>query len=400
MKRNFLFAALITLFAPNFLATAQENDGGDPLQTEEKFFEEGDVAAPPQSDESLDLMTEDPPEIPTDTADTGAEEESGSEPEEESEPEQEIDANGNVVENEESEEYDDPQDEPDEYDDTYVTEEEEDNSPPLTGVKSNIDMRKERQSGLKSSKAPRTYRGTKEGLDKYRDQKKIKHPLSKRGLYKITKERAYLYKLKESKQTNFSSVKFGFFDPKNLENKSTGTSFENIYDSNNNPLILFDYEWNAFKGGLGILTYKAGIGIFVATGNGQFDPASPNANLVPPENFTLVAFPLGVGAVYRAQFWDKQLLVPYLDGGVDLFGFTEIRDDDTGPKFGAAYMAHGAGGLAVNISGLDLMSMIELDRENGINDIYFNVEFRVYANLGGNFDFGGNYIGGGVSAAF
>ncbi|MCB0420011.1 MAG: hypothetical protein KDD61_03395 [Bdellovibrionales bacterium] len=392
MKMSFFLFVLFGIFFMPSISAQEEGASENVLQTEEGFFQ--DSSTPPPSNDSApsemngDILV---PESSVEAMDSNANSQPQSEEyTEESYQDEEIDADGNVV------------DDGGGFYEAPATAPRKQRYPPLTGVHTNLNPVREKEltqpRDLKSAKG---YLGTtKKGLDPYRDKKRIRHPLAEKGLYKINKERAYLYKVTPSKQDRFSTIRFGFYEPKNLKNDTTGISFSDVYDSSNNPLLLADYEWNLWRGALGVVTYKLGLGVFVATGNGQFDKNSNNAGLVPPENFTLLAFPLSAGAIYRLEIWDKQFLVPYADGGLSLFGFTEIRDDDTGPKFGGAYTAYGAGGVAINLSGLDRNSMLDLDREHGINDIYFNVEYRVYFPLGGTFDFGGDYISGGVTASF
>lgn len=109
--------------------------------------------------------------------------------------------------------------------------------------------------------------------------------------------------------------------------------------------------------------------------------------------------PTSVGAVARFQIWDEQLLVPYADGGATMFGMTEMRDDDQGPKFGGAFAAYWAVGGQLNVSRFDLISRAQLDREYGINRIYFTGEYRNFIG-GGNFDFSSDYFNGGFLLEF
>lgn len=230
--------------------------------------------------------------------------------------------------------------------------------------------------------------------------KKIPHPMAKKGLIRITKDQIYRYRVPTSAQDRAASVRFGLFDPSNLENSDAGIPFSEIYTNSEAPLLLVDYEWQLWRGSLGKIGLKVGTGIFVATGNGRFAENSVNAGLPAREGFTFVVFPNNAGAIYRFQFWDRQPLVPYVEGGLDAFTFTEFRDDDKGPKFGGALAGHGSVGASLNLNYFDLDSMLELDRDYGINTVWLTVEGRIYQAITNKFDFSGEVINAGVTVEF
>jgi hypothetical protein len=99
--------------------------------------------------------------------------------------------------------------------------------------------------------------------------------------------------------------------------------------------------------------------------------------------------------VYRIQFWDKQLIVPYAEGGGTGFTFGEMRDDGHGPKFGASPAAYFALGGALNMTYFDNFSRIQLDREYGINRVYLMLEYRNELALVKRFDFSSDFFNAG-----
>ncbi|MGE0762647.1 MAG: hypothetical protein AB7N80_05165 [Bdellovibrionales bacterium] len=228
--------------------------------------------------------------------------------------------------------------------------------------------------------------------------KYIRHPLAKKGLTKITRDKIYVYKTKPSDQSKASSVRFGMLNPTELQNPDTGVVFTDFYDGNNFAL-LYDYEWQLFRK-FGKFGLKLGTGLGVASGNGQFkNGATLNGAIEPKEKFTFLVAPTTAGAIIRLQFWDNQLLVPYGEGGGAVFGFSELRDDGKKPKFGAAYGGYFAAGVAMNLHFLDPLSLLELDREYSINSVFLTAEYRYYVGTG-NFDFTGDLINGGVTFEF
>lgn len=238
---------------------------------------------------------------------------------------------------------------------------------------------------------------------KYQGQREVPHPYAEKGLTRITKEGDYLYKVDESKQNRASSFKIGIFNPTNLENPEQsgqrGATFEENYDQTNNPALMFEYEWQLWRMSVGKLGLKAGTGAYIAQGNGHFVSAE-NAALTPREVFTFWAMPNSVGLVYRAQFYDKQLFVPYGEGGGIAFAFGEFRDDSEPPKWGGALAAYFAGGLAFNLSYFDALSRAQLDREYGINRVYLTAEFRQIVAITQKYDFTSTLVNAGFLMEF
>lgn len=141
----------------------------------------------------------------------------------------------------------------------------------------------------------------------------IEHPNAKKGLIRIDKEKAYYYKVKTSDQKKATSVRFATYEPVDLVNPDNSElRYEDLYDKESWPLITYDQEYQ-FMQSFGKMAWKWGSGLFVARGNGQFE--NPQAE-EPLEEFTLIVFPLNVGIIYRAQYWDTQLFVPYAEASV------------------------------------------------------------------------------------
>ncbi len=243
---------------------------------------------------------------------------------------------------------------------------------------------------------PYVYRGEITPYSK--ENKLIDHPYASKGLYKITKDREYLYKINESDQAKHVSVRFGMFNPSNLQTEDGQFFFDELYEDSNAPLLLFDWEWQLQF--LGRLSFKLGTGLYYAQGNGRFN--SPNApdGLQPLEDFSLFMLPNSANVVYKLQFWNKQILVPYADAGLDGFTLMEFQEGEGAPKLGASLGGHISLGLALNINFLDYWSVVELDRDYGINSVYLVGEFRNYFHITGSYDFSGSFINGGLAFDF
>lgn len=225
---------------------------------------------------------------------------------------------------------------------------------------------------------------------------RIKHPNASKGLTKITRDKVYIYKVKESDQTKAASFRFGFIAPNNLQNPETADYYDQFYDPNN-PALQFDYEWQLFRK-VGKFGIKVGTGLALASGTGRFKN-DLNGEREPKEKFTFVYLPNSVGGIIRLQFFKKQWFVPYGEGGGTVFTFGEFRDDGKNPKFGAAFGGYFAAGVALNLGLFNELSMLELDREYSINSIFLNAEYRHYQGVG-DFDFTSDYINGGLTVEF
>lgn len=233
---------------------------------------------------------------------------------------------------------------------------------------------------------------------KHQNETEVAHPLVEKGLLRITRDKTYIYRVNETEQKTAAQVHFGQYYPSNLEapadSNGNVSTFDDNYDQTDNPAVMVNWEWQMWKSPIGKWGLTAGGGVYAAQGNGHF-VGTKNAGKTPLEIFTLAVIPVSVGAVYRMQFWDKQLLVPYAAGGGTLFAFGEFRDDNKAPKFGGSYGVYYAGGGALNLTYFDALSKIALDREYGINAVYLTAEYRSIVGLSPNFDFTGDFFNAG-----
>lgn len=221
-------------------------------------------------------------------------------------------------------------------------------------------------------------------------RRRIKHPNSKKGLRKITKDLEYLYAVEESPQKNAASFRLGQIQFQKLQNEDTGNYFEDFYTPKN-LMILIDYEWQKKNQSLGRFALKVGSGFLFSKGTGEFE-SSENQDLNPLEEFLFFMAPNNISAIYKLQLFDHQLFVPYIETGLDAFTFIELRSDTFVPKLGASLGYHAAVGLNINLGSKNSWASINLDREYGINELYLNIEYRQYFNLNSPFNFSGEII--------
>ncbi len=266
---------------------------------------------------------------------------------------------------------------------------------PLTPPAAEVQPNYRRRNDTAESYRPSGSSGEKVfDWSKHQGETEVKHPFAEKGLIKIGKDKTYYYKIKESDQTRAASFHVGPFNPVKLGNPETGATFDQNYDQSQNPALVFEYEWQGWNNPLGKFGIRAGTGLFVAQGHGHFVHTNLNPGKTPREQFTFLALPNSLGAVYRMQLWHRQLVVPYAEGGGLAWTFSELRDDDKGPKFGGALGAYAAAGFAFNLTYFDYLTRIQLDREYGINACYLTLEYRHVFSFS-KFDFESDFINGG-----
>lgn len=225
--------------------------------------------------------------------------------------------------------------------------------------------------------------------------------LVRKGLLKISKSGEFSYTYPETDQKHSLGIRFGFFSPPSLTNPSTGKSFQDIYGENSRPMILLEYEWQLLKLPIGKLGLAVGSGIYTATGSGFYlNPAlQPTTFQRAEEVYNFYLFPNSLSAIYRLQFFDRQIIVPYGNAGADYFGILETRDDGGSTKFGGGSGFHIGGGASIQLDFLSRDSMFDLDQEFGINHIYLTIDYK-YIQGFSSFNITQNLLSGGILAEF
>lgn len=225
----------------------------------------------------------------------------------------------------------------------------------------------------------------------------IEHPYADKGLYKITTDGTYLYRVGGSPQVGTASIKFGLFEAPNFVNSQLGTTFSEIYGSGN-FLLMMDYEWPLKK--IPNLGLKLASGLLSASGNGRFE-SDANAGLESLETFTFVMLPNSASLIFKFKFWPGQWLVPYAEGGVGYWVFNETRSDGQPPlgRWGGAANAHAAGGVAISLTSWARDAALRIDAEYGINNIWLTAEARQIIGFG-TFDMTSTLFNGGLSFDF
>jgi hypothetical protein len=171
------------------------------------------------------------------------------------------------------------------------------------------------------------------------------HPDTKKGLLGISKQNAYQYETFKLKKTQSAWFRFAVMTPPEISG-STGTfDFKSMYSSNNLPLLLAGYEWQAVRN-LGRLGLQTEIGLSNLDGKGRFKVPN-NGKTKARESYQLYIVPLTVMLSYKFEYFDRQAIVPFVAGAFTYYGMAEKREDK---DFVFAGSPAAGGGAGFNIS--------------------------------------------------
>jgi len=124
---------------------------------------------------------------------------------------------------------------------------------------------------------------------------------------------------------------------------------------------------------------EVGVGFIGASGTA----VGTTSGAVSGDHFGFMMIPIDNSFVFRADFKEDQLLVPYVKAGPDYVIFRESGAGKvtSGVKFGL----HGAIGLQILLDNIDGGLSATMERTMRVNDIYFTVEGRYgwISNFGG-----------------
>jgi hypothetical protein len=196
----------------------------------------------------------------------------------------------------------------------------------------------------------------------------------------------FQYKLPLSVSKHAASFGFGILTPPKLSNANNNLTFGQIYGASPLPIILLNYEIMRLNTAIGRVGLVVGSGLAVASAQGHFKDPS-RATEIPDERYTFAIFPNSLTAHYRFQFSDKQIIVPFVNGGAGYYTVAEIRDDGARPRLGGGVVAVGGGGLHFLMDWADIRSLRKLESEYGINHVWFTLEGRGAVTLGSALDF-------------
>jgi hypothetical protein len=164
-------------------------------------------------------------------------------------------------------------------------------------------------------------------------------------------------------------------------------------------MVQVDMEWDWIRS-FGKLGGKLGVGFFTASGDGRF---VDHPTLQSDEQLNLYVIPLSASGIYHFQYADRQVVAPYVEGGLDYFGIFEISSQATSIsslKFGGGAAAHYAAGLQIQLDFLDRSGVFHMYKEYGIQHLYFLGGVRQFVALSSVFDFSAVMFEGGFAFEF
>lgn len=238
----------------------------------------------------------------------------------------------------------------------------------------------------------------------------IQHPGAAEGLIKIQKDGSYLYNVKKDLKKESSHIYFGQannpdvsidIDAVDASGNPTGAvtryNFDDFYAGASKIIIGYTYEWYpwAEKTMLGL---QGDVGFMYADGHGRLVAGATNQ--LSQEKYSFLTLPLSLGAVYRFQYKDTQLFVPYVAGGGTYVVLAEKREDKSSPNFTGGFGFYGAGGLLINLTKFDNETAFELNSEYGIGNLWLSLEFKATEVEAESFKFSTQYVNAGFAFDF
>ncbi|AZZ35718.1 hypothetical protein CIK05_02520 [Bdellovibrio sp. qaytius] len=228
------------------------------------------------------------------------------------------------------------------------------------------------------------------------------------GLVKIDKDGVYIYKPEPQNAKQASHVRLGVVSNPNVEseicdenNANCQTiSFDDIYSGASGMGFEYVYEYFFFTdGGVNFGKLGAQLGMSASYAQGQGRLVS-NLATESVEKFTFLTLPIFAGAVYRFEYRDRQILVPYAGGGGVYTILAEKREDRSNIKGVGAPGFYATGGALLNISALDRDLGADFESEYDIKNLWISAEFK-YINVSSDaFSLENGYIQGGMGFDF
>jgi hypothetical protein len=144
--------------------------------------------------------------------------------------------------------------------------------------------------------------------------------------------------------------------------------------TNSNTKKFFSKCCNMVAMAEGGFLYKGAYGVELGVGvMGQDGRAlGSGTGAVSADTFSMLLIPMETSLVWRADYMEEQILVPYIKGGADYVFFRENTEGAIvkGLKTGM----HAIGGLQILMEWIDADSSLEMDY--GINDFYITMEAK------------------------
>ena len=140
------------------------------------------------------------------------------------------------------------------------------------------------------------------------------------------------------------------------------------------PLVFFDIQFFSKPSIVGRLGVELNLGIYA---NVHGRAIASSGEVSQNETTSFFAFPVTVSLTYRLQFWNDQILFPFVKVGGGAFLFYE---KDTSPNHGYSFTGYAGGGVGLNLSRL-AQGSFDLSSEYGINNFFLIVSVKKFFQI-------------------
>lgn len=241
------------------------------------------------------------------------------------------------------------------------------------------------------------------------NEKKVQKPGAEAdGLVKIDKDGVYIYKPEPQNAKYSSHVRMGMVSNPDVESEICDENdqncqtifFDDIYAGASGMGFEYLYEYFFFNDGaahFGKLGAQLGVSASYAQGQGRL---VSNLNAESVESFSFLTIPLFAGAVYRFEYRDRQVLVPYVGGGGVYTILAEKREDSSDIKGIGAPGFYSMGGALLNISALDRDLGSDFEAEYDIKNLWLSAEFKFISVSSEAFSLENGYVQAGLGFDF
>ena len=240
------------------------------------------------------------------------------------------------------------------------------------------------------------------------DEKTVTHQGAADGLVKIDKDGVYIYKPEPQNATHASHVRIGMVSTPDVESEICDendqncqvVSFDDIYSGASGMGFEYIYEKFFFTDNgtnFGKLGLQAGLSISYAQGHGRL---FSDLNTESVESFSFLTVPLFAGGIYRFEYRDRQIFVPYVGGGGVYTVLAEKREDKSQINGIGAPGFYGFGGALLNLSALDRDLGSEFSTEYDIKNLWLSAEFKFISVSSEAFSLENGYVQGGMGFDF
>lgn len=201
------------------------------------------------------------------------------------------------------------------------------------------------------------------------------------GLVRIDKDGNYIYKQAPQKVSQASHLKIGYVSNPNISadicqyNNASNCQtvhYDDMYQDATGIGLEYLYE-SFFIKTKGKMGWQVGGSVQYASGHGRL---ASNPAVESVEKFSFLTVPLYGGLVYRFEYRDRQMFVPYVSGGGTYLLLAEKREDKNDAKAIGAPGFYGAGGMMLNLSSIDRDMGADFETEYDIQNLWLTAEFK------------------------